>query len=58
MLMMVFDGPWAKAHGVNLAGFMIGNGCPGWDVLTCTPYSARARLGRLRALAFLTFFPM
>ena len=29
----------AKAHGVNLKGFMIGNGCPGWDVLTCTPYS-------------------
>ena len=29
----------AKAHGVNLQGFMIGNGCPGWDVLTCTPYS-------------------
>eukprot|EP01051_Picozoa_sp_SAG22_P030154 SAG22_NODE_11546_length_479_cov_1.771053_1_plen_159_part_11 len=29
----------SKAHGVNLAGFMIGNGCPGWDVLTCTPYS-------------------
>ena len=31
----------AKAHGVNLAGFMIGNGCPGWDVTTCTPYSSR-----------------
>ena len=29
----------AKAHGVNIQGFMIGNGCPGWDVLTCTPYS-------------------
>ena len=29
----------AKEHGVNLQGFMIGNGCPGWDVLTCTPYS-------------------
>ena len=28
-----------QAHGVNLQGFMIGNGCPGWDVLTCTPYS-------------------
>ena len=25
----------SKAHGVNIQGFMIGNGCPGWDVLTC-----------------------
>lgn len=29
----------AVSNGVNMEGFMIGNGCPGWDVLTCTPYS-------------------
>jgi hypothetical protein len=30
----------ATQHGAgSLQGFMIGNGCPGWNVLTCTPYS-------------------
>jgi len=36
----------AKAHGVNIAGFMIGNGCPGWDVVTCTPYSCGGGPGK------------
>ena len=35
-----------QAHGVNIAGFMIGNGCPGWDVVTCTPYSCGGGPGK------------
>lgn len=35
-----------QEHGVNIAGFMIGNGCPGWDVVTCTPYSCGGGPGK------------